>query len=659
MSGPSIVKAMKLTAFILLVCCLHVGARSASQNITFSGKDLPLEKVFAEIKRQTGYVVFYDQAVLQHTRPVTFEAKNSGLRDFLKLILEDQNMDFVIRRKNIVITPGQPANELFSAFLPPINISGIVTDEKGSPLEGVSIQVKEGQRGTVTNNEGAYRLTNVPDNATLVFSYVGYKTVEVAIKGRTVISLKLAAIDKSLEETVVNGYFTRSKNSFTGNAVEVKGEELLKVGQRNVIELLQVFDPSFRITQNIQMGSNPNVMPEFYLRGQSGMGITELDKEDLSKSNLATNPNLPVFIMDGYEVSVERVYDFDINRIESVTLLKDAAATAIYGSRASNGVVVIETKRPVSGKLTVSYNLTGSVTAPDLNDYNLMNASEKLEAEVAAGAFIDEYNLPQFTMEKYAEYYGKLNNVLKGVNTYWLSKPLRTGINHKHSVYIEGGEKNTKFGVELRYDNQNGVMKGSVRNRAGAGFFLDYRLKKIQFTNHITFDQVKAENSKYGSFANFTHKLPYDEIYDPVTGKLNPTLKQWHSTNNVSTLVNPLYEETLENFNRQSYNELVNNFSVNWYLLPSLQLKGQLSLSKKDQITESFTDPLSGQYYGSSVAVEKRGALGNSTNNNFGWNTNLLLIYNNRIQRSALTGTMRRPRLRSCRRTRKQPTRAR
>ena len=144
----------------------------------------------------------------------------------------------------------------------------------------------------------------------------------------------------------------------------VSKDELAKVSSNNLLSALQVFDPSFRLKDNVDMGSNPNSMPNFRIRGNSGFGA-----EGLSEANLKNDPNLPTFILDGYEV--------DVDRIESVTILKDASATAIYGSRAANGVVVVTTKAPQEGQLRVSYNLNVAISAPDLSDYHLLNAREK------------------------------------------------------------------------------------------------------------------------------------------------------------------------------------------------------------------------------------------------------------------------------------------
>ena len=139
------------------------------------------------------------------------------------------------------------------------------------------------------------------------------------------------------------------------------------------------------------MGSDPNTLPEFYVRGRSGItGVKELDAleaTDVSQFAITNNPNTPIFILDGFEVSVEKVYDFDVNRIKDITILKDAAATAMYGSRASNGVVVIETIAPRPGRFVVSYSGNYEITAPDLSSYNMMNAQQNLETEWAAGVY--------------------------------------------------------------------------------------------------------------------------------------------------------------------------------------------------------------------------------------------------------------------------------
>lgn len=222
------------------------------------------------------------------------------------------------------------------------------------------------------------------------------------------------------------------------------------------------------------------------IRGQSGVGVRQLDTDRLSKSNLQNNPNLPTFIMDGFEVSLEKIYDLDPTRIESITILKDAAATAIYGSRAANGVIVVTTVAPKPGEVRVSYGFTGSLETPDLRDYNLANASQKLEIERRAGLFeVGNININSES-DGVNAYNRKLALILRGIDTDWLSLPLRNGFDQKHSVFIEGGTQNLRYGIDGSFNKVEGVMKGSGRDRYSLGISLDYRLKNFQVKNTTT-----------------------------------------------------------------------------------------------------------------------------------------------------------------------------
>ena len=287
---------------------------------------------------------------------------------------------------------------------------------------------------------------NVFPNDTLKVSFVGYKTELVEIKGRTKVNVKLTPEEMKMDEVVVTGYLNVRKESYTGTVTRVEGEELLKVGNRNVVSALQVFDPSFRIITNNEMGSNPNAIPDFYIRGQSG--ISDFSFGSASEVELKSNSNLPVFILDGLEVSVEKIYDMDPTRIKSMTILKDAAATAIYGSRASNGVVVVETVASEAGKFNISYNGSMSITAPDLRSYDYFNAEEKLLVEELSGYFAEgtsDGTLTEDVRKNLSEYWSKQNNILKGVYTDWLALPLRTGYNLKHSLAVDGGNDNIRY----------------------------------------------------------------------------------------------------------------------------------------------------------------------------------------------------------------------
>lgn len=275
--------------------------------------------------------------------------------------------------------------------------------------------------------------------------------------------------------------------------------------------------------------------------------------------------------------------------------------------------------------------MTGTVTAPDLTDYNLMNAREKLEAEVAAGIYKGENPTAQ---NKYdVEYNGKLNNIVHGVDTYWLSKPLQTAFNHKHSLYIEGGTNDIRFGLDMLYNNEDGVMKESFRDRMGAGFYIDYRVGSLQVKNYISYNITRSKESPYGTFSDYTSKQPYD-MYKDENGNYLKTTQKWHGESD-SEVKNPLYEAGLQSFNKTQVDELINNLSANWYVNNYLQIKGQFSLTKKNTKTEDFIDPKSmrnTKVLGSTNSSS--GELRTSAGDGFDWDLNAFLAYNRTFRRS-------------------------
>ena len=469
-------------------------------------------------------------------------------------------------------------------------IRGKVTDAEGHSLPGVNVRVKGVQGGTVGDIDGNFKLSAPREDVVLIVSFIGMVTQEVTVKGnqKKEIQVRMKEDVNEVNEVVVTGYANLRKESFTGNTVSIKKEELQKVSKTNVISAIQAFDPSFRIAENNMWGSDPNALPEVYLRGKSGIGIKELDVTDVtSKSSLVNNPNLPTFIMDGFEISVTKLYDMDPSRIESVTILKDAAATAMYGSRAANGVIVITTVTPKPGKLNVSYSLTGEVEMPDLSDYNLLNAADKLEAERIAGAFEDPLGGVDSENRYRNFYYKKLYNVLNGVDTYWLDKPLQTSLNMNHSLYVDGGSDKLRFGVELNLNKNNGVMKGSKRDVWGAGAYIQYSIGNFIFRNHFTYDVNSSKDSPYGSFSDYTSQLPYD-IYQDEHGNPLETLEYWGLKTN---RYNPLYEATLGSYSKSSYEQVINNLSAQWNINNYLLFKTTLGLTRQFNENERFLDP--------------------------------------------------------------------
>lgn len=518
------------------------------------------------------------------------------------------------------------------------------------PMVGVTIRLDGHSTGAITDINGCYVLTLPEKGGLVIYSYIGFETRKIKVTSRQKVNVQMVEATESIQEVIVTGYNSIQKESFTGNTTKIEKEDLLKVNPNNLISAIQTFDPSFRIQENLAAGSDPNSLPQFVLRGQTGIGETTLGQtstSSISREVLSGNSNLPIFILDGFEVDVEKIYDLDMNSIHSINILKDAAATAMYGSRAANGVIVIERRAPEAGKFRVQYSGVLSAELPDLSSYNLMNAREKLETERLAGLY--DSNTPE--IDPYTNgYYQRLNNVLTGVDTYWLSQGLRTALNHKHSIFIDGGENDVRWGVELGFRGTEGVMKHSSRKNANAAFYVDYRIGGLQIKNKVTYTYNKSTDVPFNSFSDYSHLLPYMRLYDE-NGDYVRRLEKFDGAS--GTQVNPLYEINFYNsFDHSGYDEVTDDLSLNWRITDGLRLRGQFSVLMRNSTGDLYKDPASASYSASTgningektESTQKRtvidGSLSLMYNNTFkGHNLNICLSSNMRQTQSTASET--------------------
>ena len=526
----------------------------------------------------------------------------------------------------------------------------VIEKLSNEPMVGVTIRLDGHSTGVITDINGCYVLTLPEKGGLVIYSYIGFETRKIKVTSRQKVDVQMVEATESIQEVIVTGYNSIQKESFTGNTTKIEKEDLLKVNPNNLISAIQTFDPSFRIQENLATGSDPNSLPQFVLRGQTGIGETTLGQtstSSISREVLSGNSNLPIFILDGFEVDVEKIYDLDMNSIHSINILKDAAATAMYGSRAANGVIVIERRAPEAGKFRVQYSGVLSAELPDLSSYNLMNAREKLETERLAGLY--DSNTPE--IDPYTNgYYQRVNNVLTGVDTYWLSQGLRTALNHKHSVFIDGGENDVRWGVELGFRGTEGVMKHSSRKNANAAFYVDYRIGGLQIKNKVTYTYNKSTDVPFNSFSDYSHLLPYMRLYDE-NGDYVRRLEKFDGAS--GTQVNPLYEINFYNsFDHSGYDEVTDDLSLNWRITDGLRLRGQFSVLMRNSTGDLYKDPASASYSASTgningektESTQKRtvidGSLSLMYNNTFkGHNLNICLSSNMRQTQSTASET--------------------
>ncbi|WP_440133937.1 SusC/RagA family TonB-linked outer membrane protein [Chitinophaga sancti] len=610
----------------LFLVLIFVSIQSFAQ-VTISAKNIPLGQAFDQLSKQTGYTFFYNNKDIRKLGKVDIALKNVSLETALGQLLKGLPLNWHIVDKTVVIRGTTPA-----AIQDTVKeISGIVRNRLNEPLPRVSIRVQNDVYQT--NNEGAYNIKLVDEDTPISFSFIGYQSAVYragqAKNGRLNVVLEDAKI--GLNEVVVNGYQEIHRDNYTGTAVVVSGEKLKEISPQNLLQGMQMVDPSFRILNNNFNGSNPNSMPVINVRGSSALptgsdGI-------LRRDNISSSVNLPAFILDGYEVSLEKVFDLDMNRIATVTLLKDAAATAIYGSRAANGVMVITTKVPANGKLQVTYNHETNFNSPDLTDYHVLNAAQKLQYEQQAGVYdAGLQKVPQDGLD--VLYYEKLKNVAGGVNTYWLSQPLRTAIGQKHGVYLQGGAENFRYGIDLRYQTRPGVMKGSSRDQYSGGMNFSYNLSnRIKFQNELTITQVKSKESPYGSFADYVKTNPYYRITDD-NGNVIRELETWSDRNadggayQYDYVLNPLYNSTLSSFNTNNYTEIIDNFAAEFEIAKGLRVRGQMSMTSRQSNGDNFLSPLANEFYFYAASeTDQKGSYTSSRMKETYWDGNIRLNY--------------------------------
>ena len=611
---------MKLT-FVLVFCMLvQTFAAVNAQTVTLKKQNASLEEIIWELKEQTKFVFLYSSADIATVKGIDIDMQNSQIDAILKKCLEGTDLQFVKENNAIIIR--QANGKTAVPQVQSRKITGKVIDEDGNPLPGVAVLIEGTTIGVATDVDGKYDLT-CPEMKDIVlkFSYIGMKPKSVVVGNKTVVDVTLESDSQEMDEVVVTGLLNRRKSGFAGTTTVISKQELAKVSTGNIFTTISTLDAGFKIEENNLDGSNPNKLPDFTIRG---------------KGSFQNGSTAPIFILDGFEVTSQKVFDMDINRIESITLLKDASATILYGSRASNGVIVIETTAPKAGKLRVTYDFKPTIAIVDLTDYDLMNAREKLQYEKEAGLYTQEItpgyedNDRREQVELDKAYYNRYKNIVEGVNTYWLSQPVKNAFSHAHSLFVEGGADNVRYGIDASYNQNKGVMKESGRDRFGLGFSLIYRIKdKITIKNYISYAHTHAYNSPYGSFSQYAKLNPYERIYND-NGELIPKLSDGDT--------NPLYDALLPNRNFTKDQEFREQLSVDWFICDGLRLKGQMAIVKGETSGEIYKSPFSAEFlkttYNSESRVQEylpiaeRGYLSMTDGASFSYDGNVTLNYN-------------------------------
>lgn len=486
--------------------------------------------------------------------------------------------------------------------------SGTVYDENGEPMPLVTVQILGQTGGFITDSKGHFEFKTKNATERVRVTFMGYKAKAVTLRGGTPLRIDLEPDNQTIESVVVTGFTKKDKKSYTGAQTTIKSEQLLSVGTKNLLQGLEAFVPGLQVVQQNNLGSDPNARPELNLRG---------------RATFSGAANLPLFVVDGAIVDVEYIYDMDMNTIESVTVLKDASASALYGAKAAAGVIVITTKPISEGAIRVNYSGTLRLSMPDLSDYHLLTPQQKLQYEDLAGLYKagGTAMLPSFDQQHSLDLRRDrvVRMIQSGTNTDWLAKPLRTGVSHSHTVSADGGDKYVRYGLSLRYGNETGVMMQSARERLSGTFKLSYNKQgKFFASNTLTVNRSTSQDPSYGSFSNFSKQNPYQSPYD-ANGELLAKLEH--------DLDNPLYEASLGSFNRAGSMDFLNTTTAQYWIDRNLRIDGDFSFTTRNNYSRSFKSPLS-YTFRNETDLTKKGSMTENLGRGLSFLGKLMVSYN-------------------------------
>ena len=565
-----------LLVTFLLVGALPLWAQNGVRlSMTFRNELLPAALLRLEQSSSYKFLFTYEDVSSYRVSGTVKDASFFQIVDFL---LRDKPLHYTVNGKFVNIVKGRKdADKAESGKIQ--TVGGYVYDAKTKePVIGAQVKVLGSNVVTVTDINGAFSFDYyLTGGQQLQVSYMGMQTKTVPLKKQMTIALEEDT--KTLKDVVVTGIFRKAKESYTGAVTTVGKEKLELYRGSNLLQTLKNVDASLNFPINNAAGSNPNVLPNLNIRGSSTL---PMNVEEFNE-NAAQTVNTPLIILDGFEITLTKLMDYNDDQIESINILKDAAATAIYGSRGANGVIVVVTKQPKEGKLRVTAKAGLSLEIPDLSTYHLLNASQKLQLEKAVGLYDPNYLDDKI---RYASYYNeRLQNVLNGVDIDWLHKPVRTGVGQNYNVRLDGGASAFRWAASLGYNDVQGAMKGSNRKNVNGDITLMYSVNNLIFRNYTSVTSNHAKESKYGSFQDYVNMEPYDNPYD-ANGNL---VKTFYDYSHSSSLIgNPLYDASLNTINKSEYFTFINNFSVEWQILEGLRLRAKLGVTTTRNSSDYF-----------------------------------------------------------------------
>lgn len=627
---------MKLTLVLLTAAIVNVSAKGLSQTISFNAKNASLQEVFSVIEKQTGFTVLYNAALLDKAKPVSLAATDVPLREFLQQALKGQQLDFSIKNTSIFISssPSRPSSHVDNNFFPPGSIKVRVTNADGQPLEGASISIKNNKNVGLTSAEGVFSL-NVTEGDVLIVSFVGYQTKEVKITSSMLtgglLAINLIPDVESLQEVVINkGYYTEARKFSTGNVATITSKEIEQQPVQNPLLALQGRVPGVEITQNTGMSEGAVTIR---IEGRNSI-LSGLDPLVVVDGVPYPTQLKTMDIVGSYENIVgggSPLSYINPSDIESITVLKDADATSIYGSRAANGAILITTKKGKVGPAKLSVNLQqgwGKVT----RHIDMMNTRQYLDMRYEAlrndGINLAtqtpskrNYDLTVWDTTRYTDWQKEL---LGGTAKY-------SNVN----ASLSGGSGIMQYRIGLTFNRQTTVFPGKFDDKSG----------NLNFSVSGGSANQKLRVQLSGTYGIYDNHLPGVDLTQqalllepnaPALYNADGTLNWQPNAAGSSTWNNPLaYTQSME-FKNVSKN-LLSNAKISYHLIPGMEVSSNFGYS---QLQSNYYSPTRIQVYPPEYAPFVNRTASYGTRNMVSWIVEPQLQYNKTIGKGKLDGLL-------------------
>lgn len=612
---------MKLTVILLLVACLHSYADVSAQGVTLSEKNVSLDRVFKAIKKQVNYTFVYTEEQLRKAKKVTISISNVSLQQALDVCLKDQPLEYTILNQMVIIK--EKDNRLMieppAPPPPPVTITGRITNQKDEPLVGASITEKGTQNNTLTGDDGSFTINVSKPNAVLVISYVGYKSAEMSVTNQTTIRVSLEQATASLNDVVVVGYGTQKRKDLTGSVASVGSKDIKDMAVPRVDQALLGKAAGVQVKP---VSGQPGAAPQIRVRG---IGSISASAE-------------PLYVVDGFPVG--DIQTLNPNDVETMDILKDASATAIYGSRGSNGVILITTKRGRTGAPIISFDTYYGLQQVALKPKMMNSAQEaqyfydgvknrNLDAgnDVSGNPLTWKLAVPAIILD-----------VLQGRNKIdndWLSLVMHRAPQQQHQLTVRGGDKNIKYALSGEYFDQQGIIRNTDFKRYSIRSNIDAQLSKklavrLNLNPSYTGENVvQSAGLTSGPNENVMGSAmavtPFYPVYDS-TGN-------YYSYNNLAASGNFYHPLAIVNEIKHTRKGLrvIGNINLEYKILPDLTFNVLAGGDMRSINEEKFKPKLAAFLNDVAYASD-------STSTDYNWLTELTLNYRKSIGEHHITG---------------------